>query len=146
MSLTWIILVLHATFGIAALVLGNFVFVESQWQGLYMGAGLALLVALGVHMALIAYDKSRKLTDKDRVRKIGAIEKKAEIRALARAKAGYQTVKLGSYLLGMTLLTMFFSGLYPEVLRVLAGVALIGALIFGLFYLADAAKISKESK
>lgn len=142
-----IILILHVTFGIASFLLGKLVFVDSVYTNLYIGTGIALLIAGAAQGILMLYKKSRKLTDKDRVKKIGAIEKKAEMRSIARAKAGYQTLKLSAYLLVMTIMILFFSGEKMEsmgVLDTLGSIGVITASIFWIFYLLALVKPEKE--
>lgn len=142
-----IILILHGTFGMAAFLLGKLVFMDSAYADLYRGAGTALLIAGAVQGALMLYDRTRKLTDKDKVKKIGVIEKKSEIRAIARAKAGYQTLKLSGYLLAMTIMVLFFSGMTVEnmsVLDTLGSIGLVALTIFWVTYLFAVLKQSKE--
>lgn len=142
-----IILILHGTFGIAAFLLGKLVFVDSAYASLYTGLGSALLVAGAGQGAVILYHKTRKLTDKDRVKKIGAIEKKAEIQAISRAKAGYQTLKISAYLLMLAIFVLIFSGIHLDnvsLLDILLGIAFGNLAIFGISYLLTALKESKK--
>ena len=66
---------------------------------------------------------------------MGVIEKKTEQRQIARAKAGYMTVKVGGYLLSMAVMILFFSKKSEAVLHLLFEVLLIAGIIFGFLYM-----------
>lgn len=135
MSRGLIILILEVTFGIAAMILANLVYKDTELGAFLFGLSMALSLSVGGQLAFITYQKTRKLTDKDRVKKVGAIERKAEQRALARAKAGYLTLQVAGYLLSLSVMTLFFSQMGGVVMEVLFYVLLAGAVVFAFLYI-----------
>ncbi len=144
MDIQVIFLILQATFGIAAMVLGKLVYSDRTIGSFLFGLAMAFFSGGGLQLGLIFYQRTRKLTDKDRVKKVGVIERKAEQRALARAKAGYMTLKAGAYLMAMAIITMFFSGLGQPVLDILLKIFMVGLGIFCFFYLAYISKKEEQ--
>lgn len=135
MSTEIIFLILQSTFALAAFVLNMFVYKDSGTGMILFGVAMAFFAGVLVQLLIIFYRKSRKLTDKDRIKKVGVIEKKTEQRQIARAKAGYMTVKVGGYLLSMTVIILFFSQKNEAVLHLLFEVLLIAGIIFGFLYM-----------
>ena len=124
MSTEIIFLILQSTFALAAFVLNMFVYKDSGTGMILFGVAMAFFAGVLVQLLIIFYRKSRKLTDKDRIKKVGVIEKKTEQRQIARAKAGY-----------MTVIILFFSQKNEAVLHLLFEVLLIAGIIFGFLYM-----------
>ena len=135
MNIEMIFLILQATFALAALVLERLVYKGSDTGLILFGIAMAFFAGVVVQLVVIFYRKTSKLTDKDRIKKVGVIEKKTEQRQIARAKAGYMTVKVGGYLLSMTVMILFFSKKSEAVLHLLFEVLLIAGIIFGFLYM-----------
>ena len=117
------------------MILANLVYKDTELGAFLFGLSMALSLSVGGQLAFITYQKTRKLTDKDRIKKVGAIERKAEQRALARAKAGYLTLQVAGYLLSLSVMTLFFSQVGGVVMEVLFYVLLAGAVVFAFLYI-----------
>ena len=135
MKVEFIFLILQGTFAISSLVLAKLVYYGTDLGQLFFGIAMALSILSLVQLGAYLQRKGKKLSDKDREKTVGLIERKAEERTRARAKAGYMTLKLGAYLLSLIGLSLFFSGHRGENLILILKVLLAGLAIFIFFYI-----------